>query len=123
MSSIWFRKLLGDLERNIMEIMWRIETATIRDVYEELRVNRRIAYTTVMTIMNRLCDKGLLRKDCNESAFVYSTRMSRDEFIHLLICEILDVLAGGGSKDAVSHIVSKLVKEKPSIKRIEKDVV
>ena len=46
-----------------MKVVWRLGSATVREVYEALRENRRIAYTTVMTMMNILESKGYLRKE------------------------------------------------------------
>jgi BlaI family penicillinase repressor len=55
-------------ELKIMKVVWRLESATVRQVYEELLKQRRIAYTTVMTMMNILEQKGYLRKRQDERA-------------------------------------------------------
>ena len=57
------RKFLGDLECEIMELVWKkaAPTVTVREIYDILRHERQIAYTTVMTTMVRLAEKGLLR--------------------------------------------------------------
>jgi predicted transcriptional regulator len=55
------RKILGDLEADVMEAMWARGRATVHDVHERLAAaDRELAYTTVMTVMSRLADKGLL---------------------------------------------------------------
>ena len=54
-----------------MKVVWRLDTATVRLVYEELLKERRIAYTTVMTMMNILEQKGYLKKRQDERAYVY----------------------------------------------------
>ena len=57
------RKVLGDLEADIMEVIWARPTdtgTTVRDVFEVLYANRRIAYTSVMSTMTRLAKKKLL---------------------------------------------------------------
>src|SRR5258708_34085391 len=58
-------------ELKIMKVVWRLENATVRQVYEELLKQRRIAYTTVMTMMNILEQKGYLKKRQEERAYVY----------------------------------------------------
>lgn len=54
--------MLGHLEAAVMEIIWRQEEASVRDVYETLLQNRQIAYTTVMTIMGWRTKKSCIRK-------------------------------------------------------------
>jgi len=62
---------LTEQELEIMKIVWRREKATVRDVYEELLERRKIAYTTVMTMMKILAQKKYLRKSQEDRAYVY----------------------------------------------------
>lgn len=77
--------VLGELEAQIMEMMWAIGAATARDIYEDLRTNRKIAYTTVGTTMKRLSEKGLLTIEKQGTAFVFSPALSCSEFIQHVI--------------------------------------
>ena len=54
---------LGWLEADVLRVVWDKGEVTVRDVYEELRENRRIAYTTVMSVLRNLAAKGLLEQD------------------------------------------------------------
>ena len=54
-----------------MKLVWKLENATVRDIYEALLQQRKIAYTTVMTMMKILETKGYLKKRCHERAFIY----------------------------------------------------
>src|SRR5271155_1505790 len=86
------RKFLGDLECEIMELVWKKAnpTVTVRDIFEALKKERPIAYTTVMTTMVRLAEKGLLRiVDKAGLANCYSPADSRDEFIHKSVFWVL----------------------------------
>ena len=58
-------------ELALMKIVWRRRTATVREVYEDLRETRRIAYTTVMTMMNVLVAKGYVTRTKDDRAFRY----------------------------------------------------
>jgi predicted transcriptional regulator len=69
---------LGHLESCVMEIMWTGGDGNVRDVAEKL--DRQLAYTTVMTTLDRLYKKGLLERRKSERAFIYSPRLSRQEF-------------------------------------------
>lgn len=94
------RKVLGDLEADIMEVVWarpRGEGTTVRDVFEVLYDRRRrekdtIAYTTVMNTMARLARKNVLRAEKAEQAYVYYPMLSQDEFVSGFVGRILEEL-------------------------------
>lgn len=88
------RKFMGDLEVEIMELVWKKAnpTVTVRDIYELLRLRRPIAYTTVMTTMVRLAEKGILRiVDKAGLANCYTPEQSRDEFIQGVVSKVLGI--------------------------------
>jgi predicted transcriptional regulator len=70
--------LLGHLEESVMEILWATGECNVRTVTDHL--DRPLAYTTVMTTLDRLYKKGLLERRKSERAFLYSPKLSRDEF-------------------------------------------
>jgi len=82
-------KVLGELELQIMEVLWRKDCATVRDVYERLKQSREVAYTTVMTVMSRLFEKGLLARDKVGNAYSYRATSSRDEFAQSAVRRIV----------------------------------
>ena len=69
---------LGPLEIAVMEILWAQASCNVRDVAE--RLGRPLAYTTVMTTLDRLYKKGLLTRRKSERAFVYSAALTREEW-------------------------------------------
>jgi len=69
---------LGPLETSVMDVMWRISECSVRDVCAQLE--RPLAYTTVMTTLDRLYKKGLLQRRKSERAFLYAARISRAEW-------------------------------------------
>lgn len=71
---------LGPLELAVMEILWKSGESNVHDVVEKL--GRPLAYTTVMTTLDRLYKKGLLSRHKSERAFLYSTRQTRLEWEH-----------------------------------------
>jgi predicted transcriptional regulator len=71
---------LGTLELELMEILWSNGGSSVRDVVPKL--SRSLAYTTVMTTLDRLFKKGLLDRRKSDRAFVYSPRLSRQEWEH-----------------------------------------
>jgi len=72
--------VLGPLEITVMELLWERGESSVHDVV--LKLARPLAYTTVMTTLDRLYKKGLLDRRKSERAFVYSPRLSRREWEH-----------------------------------------
>jgi len=74
---------LSELESKVMEAMWSREEATVRHVMEALnaKAERRLAYTTYMTIMNRLDGKGLLERRREGKTDIYRSRWSHEDFL------------------------------------------
>lgn len=70
--------VLGPLEMEVMEVIWEAGQCNVRDVIE--RLHSRLAYTTVMTTLDRLFKKGLLRREKSERAFLYSALFSSQEW-------------------------------------------
>jgi predicted transcriptional regulator len=79
--------LLGPLEFNLMRILWECGESRVRDVI--LRLDRRLAYTTVMTTLDRLFKKGLLDRRKSDRAFLYSPRFSQPNWEHRVAGELV----------------------------------
>lgn len=89
------RKVLGDLEAEIMELVWAKlagESVTVRDVFEVLGSRRAIAYTTVMNTMTRLARKRLLRVEKAGLAYVYYPGMTEEQFVSRMVGRVLQDL-------------------------------
>lgn len=106
--KVGLKKVLGDLEADIMEIIWQKGSVSVRDVYETLRLEREIAYTTVMTIMGRLADKELLQKTSKGNAYIYTPTLTRVEFAKRVVSEVIDGLLDEFAEPAMSHFVEKI---------------
>lgn len=75
--------MFGELEKRIMEVLWHKEKGTVRDVLSGLRSRFRkdLAYTTVMTVLTRLAEKGHLKREAQENgSFLYVPRYSKENF-------------------------------------------
>lgn len=71
--------MLGELESQVLDLVWRMKSATVREVKEQLTRKRNVAYTTVMTTMDRLHEKGFLVRTKRGKGYVYAPRVSRQE--------------------------------------------
>jgi predicted transcriptional regulator len=96
--------LLGPLEQEVMEVMWRLSDATVRDVHGELAEDRSIAYTTVMTTMTRLATKGLLQRDTAGLAHRYRPAISRDRYAQSAVGDVLSWLLDRYPEPAAAYL-------------------
>ena len=87
------RVILGPLEAEVMEILWAHGECSVREVVRKL--DRDIAYTTVMTTLDRLYKKGLLSRRKFERAFIYAPRLSRQEWEQKCAGDFLAAFLGG----------------------------
>jgi predicted transcriptional regulator len=95
-------------ELAIMKVVWRLDTATVRDVYETLRAERSIAYTTVMTMMRILEDKGYLKKAISsDRAFVYAPTKPRQQVLGAMVREFVDRVFDGAPDSLLLHLAKE----------------
>ena len=71
---------LGELEQQIMDIVWECKNCSARDVLTRLERDKKLAYTTVATILQRLHDKGLLTRKESSSGHIYSPKVSKEKY-------------------------------------------
>ena len=101
--------LLGELEAAIMHIMWCQESATVRDVLEELNgAGRALAYTTVMTVMSRLTTKGLLTRELTGKTHRYRAALTEAQFVQRAAAERVHALIEDFGDVAITHFFAEL---------------
>ena len=113
-------------ELAIMKVVWRLGTATVRDVYEALLETRRIAYTTVMTMMNILEAKGYLKKEKHDRAYRYRPARPERAVVGSMVREFVNRVFDGASRPLFVHLVedAKLTaREREELLRLIKDAV
>lgn len=87
-----------------MKVVWRKDEATVRDVYEALQETRPVAYTTVMTMMRILQEKGYLVKATQDRAHVYRPANPRQQVIGGMVRDFLDRVFDGASDALLVHL-------------------
>lgn len=108
-----------------MKVIWRLEKATVRDVYEALRAQRDIAYTTVMTMMRILEDKGYLKKTRVDRAYEYRPAKPRQAVVGAMVRDFLDRVFDGAAAPLLVHLARdrRLTKEdRDLIKRLAEEM-
>ena len=108
-----------------MKVVWKLDKATVRDVYEELREKRSIAYTTVMTMMKILEEKGYLKKSRAERAYMYKPSRPRQQVVGAMVRDFVDRVFDGAASGLLLHLAKdgRLSKdERQHIRRIIEDI-
>ena len=90
-----------------MKVVWQRESATVRDIYEQLRENRDVAYTTVLTMMKILEQKGYVTKTRVDRAFVYRAARPRQQVLGGMVREFIDRVFDGASRPMLLHLVKE----------------
>src|SRR6202161_3499290 len=92
-------------ELEIMKVVWDCDSAAVRDVYEALLEHRKIAYTTVMTMMKILETKGYLKKRRQDRAFIYRPAHTKNQVIGGMLREFIDRVFNGSAEPLLVHLV------------------
>ena len=91
-------------ELEIMKVVWQLGRATVREVYEELLKSRKIAYTSVMTMMGVLEQKGRLSKTQRDRAYLYCPTETRAEVVGSMVHEFVKKVFDGSAKPLLVHL-------------------
>ena len=113
------KQVLGELEADVISVLWRQPNQTVVEVEERLRRRRNIAHTTVLTTLDRMFRKGYLSREKQGKAFVYSPRYSREEFERALAQEVLRGLIGGLGEPVLSTFVDVIGEDSAKLNQLE----
>ena len=97
--------MLTDAELEIMQVVWDRGKATVRDVYETLNERRKVAYTTVLTMMKLLEHKGFLSRDDSERTHVYKPRRQRQRVVTAMVDDFIERVFQGASRPLLMHLI------------------
>jgi len=117
MMKMTRRARLGDLERSIMDRLWALDTSdagaalTVREIHDSISEERDIAYTTVMTVLDRLAKKKVVTRSRDGRAWQYSPVGSREEMTAASMRNTLESLDSGDRKAAMLHFIGGASKE------------
>lgn len=98
---------LGGTEMEVLREVWALGSATARQVHDQILPRRRVAYTTVMTVLKNLADKGYLRYEPDGTAYVYSAARPAEEVQASLLSGILDKVFGGSAASLVQALAQQ----------------
>lgn len=108
-------------ELEVMDILWRLGEAPVRQIQEAISERKRPAYTTVQTIVQRLEQKGAVRRVRKEGhAFVFAPAITRRSAYRRVVNEIL-ALFGGSARPLVAHLIDSGKLTLEELKELEKE--
>lgn len=114
-------KVLGELESEIMEIIWgQKDAVSVKVVTEILSKKRQIAYTTVMTIMARLANKGVLIRHLSGPSYLYKPKVSKEQFVARAVHGIFSSAVSTLGEEVLAHFISEAFSSSTAVKEIQK---
>ncbi len=88
-------------------MLWRHGPATVREVMDELNPTRTRAYTSVMSLLNVMVDKGLLGRSPRGRAFVYAPRVKQRPTLRRMVADLVDRAFAGSAEQLVAHVLDQ----------------
>ena len=107
-----------DFELAILQVLWKQGPSTVRQVYEAL--GSKGAYTTVLTIMKIMTEKGLLKPDKSRTTYVYSVSTQPEAMKRQLVSDLVDRAFGGAAQELVMQALANSAASKEDLKAIRK---
>jgi predicted transcriptional regulator len=95
---------LAPLELDCMNALWRLGEATVRDIHAALATTRPRAYTTIMTILDRLAQKGVVERQKSGRAWLYKANLSADQARTHAVARLVEGFFQGSTDALASHI-------------------
>jgi BlaI family penicillinase repressor len=108
-----------DQELEILKVVWRLGKATVREVHTDLLQRRKIAYTTVLTMMGILEHKGHLKKKAGDRAYVYTSVQPQSEVVGGMVKEFVSRVFNGSSQPLLVHLVEDQGMSRAELDEIE----
>jgi BlaI family penicillinase repressor len=111
-------------ELRVLKVLWRLGAGTVRQVLDALPAegDDRPAYTTIMTIMKQLAEKGGLTVDRERQPFVYAPAVRRDQVLSSRLTQFLQTVFDGQAEDLVLHLVEQTDLSPEDLHRIEQRI-
>ncbi|MEK7186268.1 MAG: BlaI/MecI/CopY family transcriptional regulator [Patescibacteria group bacterium] len=101
---------LGELEKQIMDIVWEYRHCSARDVLTKLENEKKFAYTTIATILQRLYDKGLLNRKESAAGHIYSPKLSKEKYSRSIARSFLKKFINSFGDTAIASFANSIDK-------------
>lgn len=109
--------LTGSLENEVMLCIWEHNERTVREIYSCISKKRKIAYTTVMTVMGRLVKKGLLKRKKQGKFYVYSPKLSKKQTVKKILHQAITFAIDRWGSEAFAAFAEEISELTPKEKK------
>lgn len=109
-------------ELEVLQIIWEHGPCTVREVMNLLKPKRPRAYTSVMSLMNVMAEKGLLNQEPKGRAFIYSAKVSRDKTQSSMLSDLLNRAFDGSANALVAHLLQQAEPNSEELDEIHKTI-
>lgn len=109
------QKNLSQLEQELMDIVWKLKKSSVREVVENLKPKKKLAYTTVATILQRLSEKGLVKKTNGDSVLYYTPKLTKEMYSKNIVKSFINNFTthfGDTAMVSFAESIDKLPKDK-----------
>lgn len=101
-------KPLSELEQEVMDVVWKLNSCTVRDVLSAFSKTKKLAYTTIATILERLHEKGLLKKDGSTFAITFTPKITKVEYSKKIASSLFDKFFGTFGDTAMASFAQSI---------------
>jgi len=117
-------KVLGDLEADIMEALWKLQLGHVKEIHKEVSQKRKVAITTVATVLDRLYEKGLVERDLKKSKglhYEYMPTITKKQFEKTVVRSVFEGLFETFGDSAISYLVNRArIKDKRALEEFKR---
>jgi len=110
-------KHLGPLEKKVMQAIWEKKCSSVRSVLEEISKEKKVAYTTIMTVMTRLVDKSILERTKEGKSYCYQPKETKQNFVSELVHQTMNNFINKFGEEAVVAFMD----ETDKLSQVDKD--
>ncbi|MEP9410344.1 MAG: BlaI/MecI/CopY family transcriptional regulator [Candidatus Brocadia sp.] len=105
--------VLGSLEKDIMEVLWKRGESSVKDILDTFPVDRNISYSAVITVTNRMTNKGLLKKRKMGKAYFYTPVYDKEQFFEIVSKKVVEGISGFSLQSAMVHFADYMSQMDP----------
>lgn len=101
-------KIPGELEMEVLDILWQYGDCSVSDIFEKLKIKRKIAYTTIATVLQRLYNKGQVDREERANHYIYTPRFNKKTYSLRLIKNFLNGFINNFGDVAIASFAESL---------------
>ncbi len=106
-------------ELEILKILWERESATVREVHEELSKHKDSGYTTTLKLMQIMFEKGIVKRDDSNKTHIYEPNINKEKTQRQIVGKMVDALFGGSTSDMVMQALGNKSPNKKELEEIQ----